>query len=116
MGEETQKGIFMFEETIRVRRQVAEEFGFHGEDGIRHGMEVIRSALATYPGDKEIINAANYIKFNRCFQCEIPYGPNGKGAVAPGDMMIHTLEKENLPLKSLFKPGRVTILCGASWT
>jgi len=107
---EAQKGIFMFQATIDVQRQVVKEFGFKGENGIRVGIETLRTALATYPNDKEIINAANYIKYNRCFQCKIPIG-----ATFP-DSKLLTVDKKSTTLGSLLKKGAVNVVCGASWT
>jgi hypothetical protein len=50
--------------TEQLQRRVVQEFGF--VDGREEeGIEFLRSAQALFPGDKELLHQANYIKYNR---------------------------------------------------
>jgi len=52
-----------------LQLQVVKEFGYNDVD-------ILRSAQTLFPGDKDIIDAAFYLKYNRCRQ----------GAIKEGDM------------------------------
>ena len=47
-----------------LQKRVVNEFGFISPDQERYALEYLRSAMALYPGDDEIKNAANYLKYN----------------------------------------------------
>eukprot|EP01083_Nonionella_stella_P080239 220398_1 len=48
-----------------LQTEVAKSFGYTTSSEIKEAMRRIHTALATYPNDKTIKNAANYLKYNR---------------------------------------------------
>lgn len=58
--------------TKSVQQQVVREFGFSGcED---EGLDLLRSAMALFPGDAELIGSAFYLKHNIHVPCPLPPG------------------------------------------
>jgi len=57
----------------QVQIQVLHEFGFK-QDQILDGLNFLRSARSSYPDDEEILNAANYLKYNRSCQGDLKEG------------------------------------------
>ena len=47
-----------------LQKRVVNEFGFVAPQEEMHALEYLRSAVALYPGDGTIKNAANYLKYN----------------------------------------------------
>lgn len=83
----------------RIKAQVVEEFGLGPEY-----VDVLNSAVSRFPGDADIVESANYIKYNRAEQ----------GDLATGDTVpIDTLMLASLggggalaPLRSHLQPAR----------
>mmetsp|Transcript_8116 Transcript_8116/g.10211 ORF Transcript_8116/g.10211 Transcript_8116/m.10211 type:complete len:143 (+) Transcript_8116:496-924(+) len=59
--------------TRSIQRQVVHEAGFSGE-GVKVGLDMLHSALALFPGDDEIKNAAFYLRNNVHFRCPVAVG------------------------------------------
>lgn len=57
--------------TDDIQRQVAREFGFEDE---MVGVEVIRTAISTYPNDLELHNIPHYVRYNRARQGDLNVG------------------------------------------
>eukprot|EP01084_Bolivina_argentea_P133612 235816_1 len=49
----------------KLQTEVVKHFNYKSAQQIDNAIKILRSALATYPNDKEIINSANYIKYNK---------------------------------------------------
>lgn len=60
--------------TRSIQRQVVREAGFSGREGMKVGLDMLHSALALFPGDDEIKNAAFYLRNNVHFQCPVAVG------------------------------------------
>ena len=58
-------------ENIQIR--VVNEFGYL-DDKEQEGLEILRGATVLFPDDKDIINAAHYIKYNRSAQVKFQIG------------------------------------------
>eukprot|EP01084_Bolivina_argentea_P269622 458278_1 len=48
-----------------LQTEVVKSFGYTSDDEIKEAILRIQTALATYPNDEQITNAANYLKYNR---------------------------------------------------
>lgn len=58
--------------TEAVQRAVCREFGF--ESNIEEGLEVMRCAMAMFPGDEEVRDACHYLRHNIHVPCPILVG------------------------------------------
>jgi len=87
-----------------LQLQVVREFGYDDVD-------ILRSAQSLFPGDKDIIDAAFYIKYNRCRQGEINEGDlyedvpllrlNGS-STSLNKYFMDTCKRQSLPHNSPF--------------
>jgi len=91
------------QEAQRLGEQVVAEFGF-GQQACRpnrgtleEGLSLLRSAVASYPGDSEVLAAANYLRFNRCVE-----GVLRVGDPAP-DCELHLPDGSPTTLHSLLR-------------
>ena len=64
---------------IELQTQVVEKFGYESASEIQLGLDRLRSALKEYNNDKEILNAANYLKFNRMRKGDFDIGDSVAG-------------------------------------
>lgn len=62
--------------TIRkLQCEVVKQHGFdETEEDINYAIEILRSAKSLYPNDQQILNSANYLKYNRCKKNEFKIG------------------------------------------
>jgi len=80
--------------TIDIQKRVCREFGF--KEDIEEGLDLLRSAEALYPGDKEIKNSAHWLRHNICKPCPMSVGdvvPNVTVYTSPGGnpMKLHDI-------------------------
>lgn len=59
---------------LELQTEVVKTFGYTSQDEIKEAILRLRSAQATYPNDSEILNAANYLKYNRIKQGNFQIG------------------------------------------
>jgi len=66
MEDECQNKEYPMKTIDLLQREVVKESGFNETDqAIDNAIEYLRSAVALYPNDDEILSAANYLKFNK---------------------------------------------------
>ena len=59
--------------TLAVQLRVCEEFGF--VDGQKaEGLDLLRSAVALYPDDREVMGSAHWLRYNICRSCPVAVG------------------------------------------
>lgn len=98
--------------THAVQLQVVREAGFAGRGAEREGLELLRSALALFPGDAEIVAAAFYLRNNTHVRCPLPIG-----SCAPlGLRLACAASERTLSLNELVSRADLTILCAGSGT
>ena len=64
---------------IELQTEVVKKFGYQSPSEIKLGLDRLRSALEEYNNDKEILNAANYLKFNRMRKGDFGIGDSVAG-------------------------------------
>lgn len=94
--------------TDDVQRQVCKEFGF-GDD-TSEGLDLLRSALALFPHDDELRDAAHYLRHNIHAECGVPVG-----CVVP-DLPLYGLDGGPTSLHQIAAAGRATVLFTGSHT
>ncbi|KAJ1619190.1 hypothetical protein T492DRAFT_848725 [Pavlovales sp. CCMP2436] len=60
--------------TTSIQRQVVREAGFSGRTGTREGLELLRSAVSSFPEDAELVDAAFYLRNNIHVRCPLSLG------------------------------------------
>jgi hypothetical protein len=93
--------------TDDIQRQVAREFGF--EDEVV-GVEVIRTAISTYPNDPEIRSIPHYVKYNRARQGDLKVGD-----ITP-DVPLHHMDGRPCRLSEMLSDTLPTVVIGGSYS
>ena len=76
---------------IELQTEVVKRFGYKSKFEIKFGLDRLRSALSSYNNDKEILNAANYLKFNRMRKGDFDVGDS----VADYDITLIKLDQDS---------------------
>mmetsp|Transcript_35400 Transcript_35400/g.69436 ORF Transcript_35400/g.69436 Transcript_35400/m.69436 type:complete len:128 (+) Transcript_35400:256-639(+) len=96
--------------TVAVQQQVLLEFGCTKEEE-EDGLELLRTALALFPGDSEVKNSAHWLKYNIHVSC-----PLTVGSTVP-DVSLFTTSAQTVSLHSILaQSNRPTILVAGSHT
>ena len=98
--------------TCSVQRRVVREAGFRGNEA--EGIDLLRSAVALYPNDNEILNAAFYLKFNIHVPCPLKVGK--LVPEVPITELLNGVGPVPCSLSSIFGQAPLTVLCAGSYT
>ena len=93
-----------------IQCKVVNHFGFHESEHVLYALETLKSALSIYPNDEEIINSANYIKFNRAKAFEFNVGDKYK------NIELLTLKNESLDFSNILNHKKPNIIISGSIT
>jgi len=97
--------------TEDVQRQVVKEAGF--EHDVKGGLELLRSATALFPDDKELRQAAHYLRNNIVAPCPVAIGD------AVPDVLLYD-SQTGIPIQLLDACGGLTdtptVLFASSYT
>ena len=78
-----------------IKAQVVEEFGLPPSH-----VDVLNTAVSRFPGDQDIVEAANYIKYNRAHQGDLKVGDQ----VPIDSLNLATLSGDIAPLRAYLAP------------
>jgi hypothetical protein len=98
------------EVTEQLQERLVREFGYESPGDIRKALNALRGARGDYPDDLEIVQLANYMKFNRArrgdLECEMD-APNVP-LVAMNSNLVH--------LHDFVQPGRPLVVVAGSYS
>jgi hypothetical protein len=100
--------------TTTIQRRVVREAGFEGVEA--EGLDLLRSAMALFPGDQELIDSCFYLKHNIHVECPLPVGTtlpeltlSELGAAGPCALAPRSL-------REVCAAAPLTVLCAGSHT
>ena len=104
--------------TTAIQRRVVREAGFTGAEA--EGLDLLRSAMALFPGDQELIDSAFYLKYNIHVDCPLPVGttlpelPLSELCAKPAAAGPCALQTRSL--REVCAAAPLTVLCAGSHT
>ena len=102
--------VFISEVVNDLQKKVANEFGFVDENEENYAINYLRSAVALYPNDESIKNAANYLKYNSVKK--FPFNVNDVYI----DINLFNLNNNLIKFSSLIKENILNIIISGSIT
>lgn len=94
--------------TDEVQRRVCDELGF--ADDVATGLDLLRSSMALFPNDKEIREAAHYLRYNIHVDC-----PLSLGGVVP-NLILYSPDGGAKTLHEVVAKKRATVVLAGSHT